>query len=159
MKTRKDAWTKENDLLLAETVNRYIQEGRPQSAAFEKVGDILSRTSGACGYRWNAKVRKHYGGSTAAAREPAALKEKDKKISMTDCVSFLESYSQGERMEVENSQLKSRNKALLEKNRSLTEKLKAVQNKLASVEKEYRTIVTVIEQAKSMTETEKSMIH
>ncbi|WP_102273572.1 RsfA family transcriptional regulator [Cytobacillus massiliigabonensis] len=60
MKVRQDAWTDENDLLLAETVLRHVREGSTQLNAFEEVGDKLDRTSAACGFRWNAVVRHQY---------------------------------------------------------------------------------------------------
>lgn len=60
MKVRQDAWTDENDLLLAETVLRHVREGSTQLNAFEEVGDKLDRTSAACGFRWNAVVRHNY---------------------------------------------------------------------------------------------------
>jgi len=60
MKERQDAWTEENDLLLAETVLRHVREGSTQLNAFEEVGDQLNRTSAACGFRWNAVVRHQY---------------------------------------------------------------------------------------------------
>ncbi|SEP55096.1 RsfA family transcriptional regulator [Piscibacillus halophilus] len=60
MSTRQDAWTKDEDLLLAETVLRYIREGKTQMKAFEEVGERLSRTPQACGFRWNANLRKQY---------------------------------------------------------------------------------------------------
>ncbi|MDF2558238.1 MAG: RsfA family transcriptional regulator [Bacillales bacterium] len=60
MKVRQDAWTEENDLLLAETVLRHVREGSTQLNAFEEVGDKLDRTSAACGFRWNSVVRHQY---------------------------------------------------------------------------------------------------
>ncbi|MBA2874424.1 RsfA family transcriptional regulator [Thermaerobacillus caldiproteolyticus] len=60
MKQRQDAWTEEDDLLLAETVLRHVREGSTQLNAFEEVGDKLNRTSAACGFRWNAVVRRQY---------------------------------------------------------------------------------------------------
>lgn len=60
MKQRQDAWSQENDLLLAETVLRHVREGSTQLNAFEEVGDKLNRTSAACGFRWNAVVRHDY---------------------------------------------------------------------------------------------------
>lgn len=60
MKVRQDAWTDEDDLLLAETVLRHVREGSTQLNAFEEVGDKLNRTSAACGFRWNAVVRHTY---------------------------------------------------------------------------------------------------
>lgn len=59
-KVRQDAWSHEDDLLLAETVLRHIREGSTQLNAFEEVGDKLNRTSAACGFRWNAEVRSKY---------------------------------------------------------------------------------------------------
>ncbi|MBA2873610.1 RsfA family transcriptional regulator [Thermaerobacillus caldiproteolyticus] len=75
MKTRQDAWSHEEDLLLAETVLRYIREGRTQLAAFEEVGDQLNRTAAACGFRWNAEVRKQY----VQAIELAKKQRKERK--------------------------------------------------------------------------------
>ncbi|WP_164988829.1 RsfA family transcriptional regulator [Fictibacillus sp. S7] len=60
MKIRQDAWSEEDDLLLAETVLRHVREGSTQLHAFEEVGDKLERTSAAVGFRWNAIVRKKY---------------------------------------------------------------------------------------------------
>ncbi|RWZ59979.1 RsfA family transcriptional regulator [Halobacillus fulvus] len=59
-KVRQDAWSHEDDLLLAETVLRHIREGSTQLRAFDEVGDVLNRTSAACGFRWNAEVRQKY---------------------------------------------------------------------------------------------------
>ncbi|MBN3556272.1 RsfA family transcriptional regulator [Fictibacillus nanhaiensis] len=59
-KLRQDAWSEEDDLLLAETVLRHVREGSTQLHAFEEVGDKLERTSAAVGFRWNAIVRKKY---------------------------------------------------------------------------------------------------
>lgn len=60
VKLRQDAWHKENDELLAEAVLRHVKEGSTQLNAFEEVGDALNRTAAACGFRWNAVVRKVY---------------------------------------------------------------------------------------------------
>lgn len=60
VKVRQDAWSHEDDLLLAETVLRHIREGSTQLNAFDEVGDKLNRTSAACGFRWNAEVRNKY---------------------------------------------------------------------------------------------------
>lgn len=57
---RQDAWNQDEDLMLAETVLRHIREGGTQLAAFEEVAEKLSRTSAACGFRWNSAIRKKY---------------------------------------------------------------------------------------------------
>jgi prespore-specific regulator len=74
-KLRQDAWSHEDDLLLAETVLRHIREGSTQLNAFEEVGDELNRTSAACGFRWNAEVRNKY----ISAIDLAKRQRKDKK--------------------------------------------------------------------------------
>ncbi|NSL50182.1 RsfA family transcriptional regulator [Calidifontibacillus erzurumensis] len=75
MKVRQDAWSHEEDLLLAETVLRHIREGSTQLKAFEEVGDKLNRTAAACGFRWNAEVRKKYN----KAMELAKKQRKERK--------------------------------------------------------------------------------
>lgn len=57
---RQDAWTPDDDLILAEVTLRHIREGSTQLAAFEEVGEKIGRTSAACGFRWNSCVRKKY---------------------------------------------------------------------------------------------------
>lgn len=59
-RNRQDSWTKEEDQLLAKTVLNYIRTGKTQLDAFQEVGKQLSRTGAACGFRWNATVRKLY---------------------------------------------------------------------------------------------------
>lgn len=60
VKVRQDAWLERDDELLAETVLRHVREGSTQLSAFEEVGDALNRTAAACGFRWNAVVRREY---------------------------------------------------------------------------------------------------
>ncbi|GGB45066.1 RsfA family transcriptional regulator [Virgibacillus dakarensis] len=67
--TRQDAWTKDEDVILAETVIRYIREGQTQLEAFKDVAAQLSRTSAACGFRWNATIRKNYQDAIQRAKE------------------------------------------------------------------------------------------
>lgn len=59
-KPRQDAWTKDEDILLAEIVLQHIREGKTQLEAFKQAGEALSRTPAACGFRWNATIRKKY---------------------------------------------------------------------------------------------------
>ncbi|WP_459499317.1 RsfA family transcriptional regulator [Bacillus sp. C1] len=69
MKTRQDAWTGEDDLLLAETVLQHIRTGSTQLKAFDEVGDKLNRTSAACGFRWNAEVRQNHEDAVQLAKK------------------------------------------------------------------------------------------
>ncbi|MGP4106880.1 RsfA family transcriptional regulator [Virgibacillus sp. L01] len=67
--TRQDAWTQDEDIILAETVLRYIREGKTQLEAFKEVAKELSRTSAACGFRWNASIRRQYQEAIDSAKE------------------------------------------------------------------------------------------
>lgn len=78
IKVRQDAWSHEDDLLLAETVLRHIREGSTQLNAFEEVGDELNRTSAACGFRWNAEIRTKYDSAVDLAKR----QRKEKKRAM-----------------------------------------------------------------------------
>ena len=74
--TRQDAWTQDEDLLLAEVVLRHIREGGTQLQAFEEVGKRLSRTAAACGFRWNSSIRKQYkSGIEVAKKQRKAVKK------------------------------------------------------------------------------------
>ncbi len=65
---RQDAWTEDDDLLLAEVTLRHIREGSTQLQAFEEVGERLQRTAAACGFRWNSLVRKRYDSAIQIAK-------------------------------------------------------------------------------------------
>lgn len=58
--SRQDAWTTSEDKFLADTILRYIKEGGTQLEAFKEVAEQLKRTPAACGFRWNANIRKIY---------------------------------------------------------------------------------------------------
>ncbi|WP_088104990.1 RsfA family transcriptional regulator [Halalkalibacter urbisdiaboli] len=87
---RQDAWSTDEDLILAEVVLRHIREGGTQLAAFEEVGERLSRTSAACGFRWNSTIRKKYESAIALARKQ---RSKNKKTNGAADESFEEEVS------------------------------------------------------------------
>lgn len=66
---RQDAWSPDDDLILAELTLRHIREGSTQLAAFEEVGERIGRTSAACGFRWNSCVRKRYEDAIQIAKQ------------------------------------------------------------------------------------------
>ncbi|MDY7223117.1 RsfA family transcriptional regulator [Halalkalibacterium halodurans] len=76
---RQDAWTNDEDLILAEVVLRHIREGSTQLAAFEEVGERLSRTAAACGFRWNSAIRKKYEAAIALAKKQRKHSKQVKK--------------------------------------------------------------------------------
>lgn len=59
-KKRQDAWTDDEDVVLAKMVLYHMKEGKTQLEAFKEAAEKLARTPAACGYRWNASLRKKY---------------------------------------------------------------------------------------------------
>jgi RsfA family transcription factor len=66
---RQDAWTDDEDIILAETVLQHIREGKTQLEAFGVVAKQLTRTPAACGFRWNAAIRKQYKDQISIVKE------------------------------------------------------------------------------------------
>src|SRR5699024_1479363 len=66
---RQDAWSKEEDLLLANTVLDYIKNGQTQLESFKKVAEQLNRTPAAYVFRWNATIRKGYSDEIEQAKK------------------------------------------------------------------------------------------
>lgn len=179
-KVRQDAWTPEDDLLLAETVLRHIREGSTQLNAFEEVGDALNRTSAACGFRWNAEVRNRYVHAIELAkkqrkekkRAEAKAKNKLKQASKTQTVQAIENKAaselnieqiivalQGMKDDIFQAQItKSKYEQLETENSELKTKISELEKELAKandrlkvVEEDYRTFIQIMERARKMT--------
>ncbi|MFB4162559.1 RsfA family transcriptional regulator [Alteribacillus sp. JSM 102045] len=91
--SRQDAWSADEDIMLAEIVLRHVREGSTQLAAFQEAGEKLSRTAAACGFRWNACIRKKYEAAIELARkhkgntgkkQPGAMDEEIDKLVYND---------------------------------------------------------------------------
>lgn len=76
---RQDAWSEEDDLILAEVTLRHIREGSTQLSAFEEVGDKIGRTAAACGFRWNSFVRKKYESAIQIAKAQRQKRNQQRK--------------------------------------------------------------------------------
>lgn len=79
---RQDAWSPDDDLILAEVTLRHIREGSTQLSAFEEVGERIGRTSAACGFRWNSCVRKRYEDAIQIAKQQRQKRSYLKKQSV-----------------------------------------------------------------------------
>ena len=77
---RQDAWSADDDLILAEVTLRHIREGGTQLRAFEEVGERIGRTAAACGFRWNSCVRKKYEAAIQIAK--SQRQKRNKKLTM-----------------------------------------------------------------------------
>jgi prespore-specific regulator len=163
-KSRQDAWTQDEDLLLAEVVLRHIREGSTQLAAFEEVGEKLSRTSSACGFRWNSLVRKKYETAvnlakkqrkkgnavhedvavqsendetiqTTAKSEDTPISKGKQTISIDDMVAFLQSVKD---VQGNHQKLEEENKKLEERVSELEVQKNTAEKKYSELQKEYQ---------------------
>jgi prespore-specific regulator len=177
--TRQDAWSQDEDLLLAEVVLRHIREGGTQLQAFEEVGKQLSRTSAACGFRWNSFVRKQYKSGIELAKKQR--KELKKQTSPTDkeikkefvaeeapststvrsegitfqaVVHFLENLQKqaaaASSIEGEKEKSIQKIKELEKKSYSLAAENERLSKNLKAIEEDYRSLIEIMERARKM---------
>ncbi|HET7522423.1 MAG TPA: RsfA family transcriptional regulator [Bacillales bacterium] len=178
-KVRQDAWSKENDLLLADTVLRHIREGSTQLRAFEEVGDKLNRTAAACGFRWNAILRDQYHQAieiakkqrkerkklqqkqantgrkrqTALYPQPVA-KEGGSNITLDDVIAFLhglneEGQSSNETAH-ENERLQQECERLQNENEELRKRLTTLEKEHETVKEDYQSLIQIMDRARKM---------
>jgi len=57
---RKNSWTEQEELLLAECVLKHLRTGSTQTKAFEEVGEKVNRSSSACSLHWNQEIKSQY---------------------------------------------------------------------------------------------------
>jgi prespore-specific regulator len=169
---RQDAWTHDEDLLLAEVVLRYIREGGTQLQAFEEVGRRLSRTAAACGFRWNSYVRKQYKEAIEVAKKQRKEKKKEiaqlnepkemiateervtKQLTWQDIIAFLQTYQQSslhyQHVVDENRALKKEMEQLQQVITKLRAEKEALQKELTVVQEDYKALIGIMERARKM---------
>lgn len=175
---RQDAWTHDEDLLLAEVVLRHIREGSTQLKAFEEVGKQLSRTSAACGFRWNSFVRKQYKSGIELAKKQRKEQIVDNPEMERDSVAAVENVTVGEKapghedkesitlQEVilyltkmdeffqldnkEKERISERSLFLERENVRLLEENELLKENLKAVEEDYRALMQIMERARKL---------
>ncbi|ADU30864.1 transcription factor, RsfA family [Evansella cellulosilytica DSM 2522] len=179
---RQDAWNQDEDLLLAEVVLRHIREGGTQLSAFEEVGEKLSRTPAACGFRWNSSIRKKYESAIQLAKKQrkqlkkgnetkqvedsvvsqlvSQEKKEDKTVLQTieEMVQFLLE-KKGELLEKEKSitleeKSSTRLKVLLEENQALEKELTKLKHEYEIIKNDYQLMINVMERATKRTQSQ-----
>ena len=161
--SRQDAWSREEDLVLAEVVLRHIREGSTQLAAFVEVGERLSRTAAACGFRWNSLVRKRYGSAISLAKKqrkrlkqmsPAVTPQEAgaSSISLEDVIAYLERFrSEEEDRETvmkENEALKSQIYSLKQDNEKLINEVGKMENANRAIKDDYQALIEIMDRAR-----------
>lgn len=175
---RQDAWSNDEDLLLAEVVLRHIREGGTQLQAFEEVGKKLSRTAAACGFRWNSYVRKQYkSGIELAKKQRKELRKQAQAVeeansvehetapqvsgvnesnilSFDDLVSSLKViYSRYEQSSEDTGKLKEfelKIQELERKNYYLATENEKLAKELQTIEQDYKALIEIMERARKM---------
>jgi len=172
--TRQDAWSHDEDLLLAEVVLRHIREGSTQLQAFEEVGKQMNRTAAACGFRWNSYVRKQYKSGIELAKkqrkerkskqsdhqeEPVQVpqteeyKQVDAVVNLTlaDVIKFLGNLQASqEKIQKEKESLKNEVNNFQNKLGQLQELYEEQKREYSELEKEYSSMLAIMEKARKM---------
>ena len=174
--SRQDAWTQDEDLILAELVLRHIREGSTQLNAFEEVGKRLSRTSAACGFRWNSYVRKQYNSGIELAKKQRkenkklrlntkddfsvgeeiehvehAYSENIPNLQLDDVIAFLVSLRNTSTSKVvEEEKLKQDIDFLSYENEELRKEVRDLEERLHMVEDDYRALIEIMDKARKM---------
>lgn len=174
MKVRQDAWSHEDDLLLAETVLRHIREGSTQLVAFEEVGDKLNRTSAAVGFRWNAIVRNKYVEAIELAKRQRkelkrsqAMKEPkqttttqtetvqtNQQFDLQSVINYLQdlkkSSFQSLQLQTKTERLQEENEGLKRENERLEKSYHALNEKYSLIQEDYQSLIEIMERARKM---------
>lgn len=171
---RQDAWTEDDDLLLAEVTLRHIREGSTQLAAFEEVGEKLGRTPAACGFRWNSVVRKNYISAIQIAKSqrqgnkkrrntPVTLnedldKQGDSTVSLTAVIRFLRQHKH-EYSEM-SKQVRHLEKKLAERDaeylrleaeyNELKKRVDHTQADYQTINDDYKTLIKIMDRARKL---------
>lgn len=153
MKVRQDAWSEENDLLLAETVLRHVREGSTQLNAFEEVGDLLNRTSAACGFRWNAVVRTQYEKALSLAKKQRKQRSRTIEkgvlytpaapsgLTMADVIGYLQGLDAIDSLKAENERLRTENE-------QLQQRLDKIEQSSEVMQEDYETLMKIMNRAR-----------
>ncbi|MCY8974333.1 sporulation-specific transcriptional regulator GerR [Bacillus atrophaeus] len=174
--TRQDAWTQDEDLLLAEVVLRHIREGGTQLSAFEEVGRALTRTAAACGFRWNSFVRKQYQSGIELAKKqrkelrkqigvhaanmpdtvkqaPPVTPERNRDLSIQDVIQFLEQFKEApsaQEFHHERERLTEQVNALQKELEDLRSENQTLRNQLEMTEEDYKALIDIMDRARKM---------
>ncbi|MFD1705782.1 RsfA family transcriptional regulator [Siminovitchia sediminis] len=164
---RQDAWTIEEDRLLADLVLSHIRDGSTQLKAFKEAAAQLARTPAACGFRWNSFVRKNYQDEIAAAKQQRKKIQKTspfmesgtgngespqlERLSIQDIITYLRGLQDDrEENHLSYSAVKEENRKLKHTIDQLYEKLEETQKKYSQLQAEYSNLLSIMDKARKL---------
>ena len=168
---------KENDEILAEAVLRHVKEGSTQLNAFEEASDLLNRTAAACGFRWNAVVRRIYEEELNQAKKErkermrvlnAATKRRTNSVylvptsenqptsiplsalSLDIVIAYLVRLQHNNNAEQEQLKWRKLTSLLTEQKQELEKQLAALQKENKAIKEDYEQFVQIMDRARKM---------
>jgi prespore-specific regulator len=176
---RQDAWSSEDDMILAEVTLRHIRDGGTQLSAFEEVAEKLGRTPAACGFRWNSSVRKKYEAAIQVAKTERQRRNQERvrytpltissltvdkpfeengDYSLDHVIRFLRQHKnevgelkkQQKELEQELYEREGELRRLDLENKTKKEQLMTVETDYRLVNDDYRTLVQIMERARKL---------
>jgi len=108
-------WTNEEENLLTEMVESYLQKKKTKKEAFDVVANILNRSSSACKARY-LKIEKLYSKSNDIKNITQHLNLSPTITSLEDIISYLKKFQRLERYEEKNNKLRYFLKSLEKEN-------------------------------------------
>jgi RsfA family transcription factor len=127
-------WTKEEEKVLTNTVLQFLNDGKTQKEAFEEAAQSIGRTAGACGFRWNNKLRKNL--QIETEKEPSDTSF-ERELTLEDCICFLKNYNVEEEILKENKRLKA-------EQADLNTKLQNAQDVFISLKNNYKQLLDTV---------------
>ncbi|SDI76533.1 RsfA family transcriptional regulator [Alteribacillus bidgolensis] len=174
MNLRQDAWSDKDDRLLANTVLKHIREGSTQLKAFDETGDMLERTSAACGFRWNAIVRQKYEHKVKEAKRErkmrmrasanqAANQINPARHSGSLTIDHIITHLEGVADELDqhgpapSEDIEKEITSLEQAKKTLQQEINEMKNEYNTMKRDYDTIVHMMNRAREMAMTEESL--
>ena len=165
------------DDILAEAVLRHVKEGSTQLNAFEEASDLLNRTAAACGFRWNAVVRRIYEEELNQAKKErkermrvlnAATKRRTNSVylvptsenqptsiplsalSLDIVIAYLVRLQHNNNAEQEQLKWRKLTSLLTEQKQELEKQLAALQKENKAIKEDYEQFVQIMDRARKM---------
>lgn len=175
---RSDAWTKQEDVFLKETVIEHIRNGSTQLKAFEEIAEKLDRTAPAVGFRWNAEVRQRYNDEVQQAKRERNqskrlynrtkdtkimnfnfplqqdFKENGSELSLELVIDFLKSLNKNQnnasQLKKEIGILQETNNRLVQENDRLKNQVERLSTEQTNIQEDYETLIQIMNRARKM---------